>query len=114
MNGKDHPTLSEAFNRDEARVDWHDKTLWWIRQKRDKAAHTLPEWEQLREAASQIKNNVLGNLSEYLIEFETLAKANGVIIHWARDAQEHNEIVHAILKKQGIKQIVKSKSMLTE
>ncbi|HEY3403816.1 MAG TPA: lactate utilization protein B [Ohtaekwangia sp.] len=111
---KDHPSLSEEFNRDEARVDWHDKTLWWIRQKRDKAAHTLPEWEQLREAASQIKNNVLGNLSGYLIAFEERAKANGAVVHWARDAQEHNEIVLSVLKQHDVKQIVKSKSMLTE
>jgi L-lactate dehydrogenase complex protein LldF len=30
-------------------VNWHDETLWWIRLKRDKAAHNIPEWEQLRE-----------------------------------------------------------------
>src|SRR5678815_783432 len=86
----DHATLSEQFNADEARVNWHDETLWWIRQKRDKAAHTLSEWEQLRETASQIKFNVLSNLSEYLTEFEARAKANGAIIHWAADAKEHN------------------------
>jgi L-lactate dehydrogenase complex protein LldF len=50
-----HPELSEIFNRDEARVDWHDETLWWVRQKRDKSAHSIPEWEQLRETASQIQ-----------------------------------------------------------
>lgn len=111
---QDHPTLSENFNRDEQRVDWHDKTLWWIRQKRDKAAHTIPEWEELREAASQIKNNVLGNLNEYLVEFESRAKANGAIVHWAADAEEHNAIVYTILKQRDIRQIVKSKSMLTE
>lgn len=111
---QDHPTLSEKFNRDEQRVDWHDATLWWVRQKRDKAAHTIPEWEQLREAASRIKDNVLGNLNEYLIEFESRAKANGVMVHWAADAEEHNRIVYNILKHRDIKQIVKSKSMLTE
>ncbi len=58
-----HPELSERFNADEPRVDWHDATLWWIRQKRDKAAHTLYEdWESLRNTASAIKDNVLGNL----------------------------------------------------
>ena len=112
--GVDHATLSEVFNKDEARVNWHDETLWWIRQKRDKAANTLPEWEQLRETASQIKLNVLSNLSEYLIQFEAKAKANGVIIHWAADAKEHNNIIKDILSKHGVTQIVKSKSMLTE
>ena len=53
-----HPALSERFNADEPRVDWHDATLWWIREKRDKAAHTLYEdWESLRNAASAIKDS---------------------------------------------------------
>lgn len=111
----DHAALAEKFNRDEARVNWHDETLWWIRQKRDKAAWSLgEEWEELREQASQIKAHTLSNLSAYLIEFEKAAQANGIIVHWADDAAEHNRIVHGLLKKIGVSQIVKSKSMLTE
>jgi L-lactate dehydrogenase complex protein LldF len=109
-----HPELSEIFNRDEARVDWHDETLWWVRQKRDKSANSIPEWEQLRETASQIKNNVLSNLADYLSDFEKHALANGIKVHWAANAQEHNQIVYSILQQNGITQLVKSKSMLTE
>ncbi|HXO73926.1 MAG TPA: hypothetical protein VN824_01825, partial [Puia sp.] len=61
MSGKDHAALADEFNKDEARVNWHDETLWWVRQKRDKAAHKVPEWEELRETASRIKDNVLSN-----------------------------------------------------
>lgn len=111
---KDHAALSGTFNADEPRVNWHDETLWWVRQKRDKAARNIPEWEALRETASQIKNNVLGNLSEYLMQFEKQAVSNGITVHWAADAAEHNSIVHGILQKNGVKQMVKSKSMLTE
>ncbi|MET4138455.1 lactate utilization protein B [Pedobacter sp. UYP1] len=111
---KTHPELSAVFNKDEQRVNWHDETLWWIRQKRDKSANSIPEWEVLREKASQIKNNALSNLAEYLVSFEEKAKANGIIVHWASDAQEHNQIVHQILQKHSIHQLVKSKSMLTE
>ncbi|HTN08000.1 lactate utilization protein B [Agriterribacter sp.] len=113
-NKEDHAALAKRFNADEPRVNWHDETLWWVRAKRDKAAHTLPEWEQLREAASQIKNNVLSNLSEYLLQFEERARGNGVIVHWAADAKEHNEIVYHLLQVNGISRVVKSKSMLTE
>ncbi len=111
---QDHATLSKQFNKDEARVNWHDETLWFVRQKRDKAAFQLPEWELLRETASDIKNNVLSNLHDYLLEFEAKAQQNGIIIHWAADGNEHNEIVYAILKKHGVTRMVKSKSMLTE
>ncbi len=111
---RDHATLAHAFNKDEQRVDWHDKTLWMVRQKRDKAAWQIPEWEDLRKAASSIKNNVLSNLYNYLIEFENRAQANGVILHWAETPEEHNQIVLSIIKKHNTSNIVKSKSMLTE
>ena len=111
---KKHPELAKIFNKDEQRVNWHDETLWFVRQKRDKAANSLPEWEALREKASRIKDNVLSNLDEYLIQFETRAKENGIQVHWAADAAEHNLIVHSIFKKHGVQQAVKSKSMLTE
>jgi L-lactate dehydrogenase complex protein LldF len=110
----DHAQRAEVFNKDEARVDWHDETLWFIRNKRDKAAHSIPEWEALRDAASQIKENVLDNLHPYLLQFEKNAQLNGIQIHWAQDATEHNRIVHRIIQQAGIRQIVKSKSMLTE
>jgi L-lactate dehydrogenase complex protein LldF len=110
----DHATLAEKFNRDEQRVNWHDQTLWLIRQKRDKAAWQIPEWENLREAASTIKNHVLANLHQYLEQFEREAVKNGATVHWAETAEEHNHIVHNIIQKHSTTKIVKSKSMLTE
>ncbi|SFG80767.1 lactate utilization protein B [Pedobacter insulae] len=114
MKTLNHAQNAANFNKDEKRVDWHDETLWWIRQKRDKSAFQIPEWESLRDAASAIKANTLSNLHQYLIEFEKNALANGVKIHWARDAKEHNDIVYGLLKEKGIDKMVKSKSMLTE
>ncbi|TCD04152.1 lactate utilization protein [Pedobacter frigidisoli] len=114
MSSIKHPELSDIFNKDEERVNWHDDTLWWIRAKRDKAAHGISEWELLRETASQIKNNVLSNLHNYLIEFEEKAQKNGIKVHWAANAEEHNKIVLSLLQGKGINQMVKSKSMLTE
>jgi L-lactate dehydrogenase complex protein LldF len=35
-------------------------------------------------------------------------------VHWARNAEEHNRIVHGILERNGVTRLVKSKSMLTE
>ncbi len=114
MQTKDHAELAGQFNADEKRVDWHDETLWWVRQKRDKAVNQLPEWELLRETASKIKEHMLSNIGNYLEAFEANALANGITVHWAADAKEHNEIVHGIIKKHGVTRMVKSKSMLTE
>jgi L-lactate dehydrogenase complex protein LldF len=111
---KDHAALAENFIKDEERVNWHDGSLWWIRQKRDKAAKQIPQWEELRQAASLIKSNVISNLHAYLLQFEANLQKNGIKVHWAADAQEHNEIVYSILKAKDITEMVKSKSMLTE
>jgi L-lactate dehydrogenase complex protein LldF len=109
-----HAQKATQFIADEARTDWHDQALWHVRAKRDASTHGVAEWEQLRELASQIKNHTLSHLDEYLTAFEAKARANGVIVHWAKDALAHNEIVHSILQKHQLQRVVKSKSMLTE
>lgn len=109
-----HAAAAKQFIRDNARTDWHDETLWMVRTKRDKAARGVAEWESLREWASGIKDHTLSNLDHYLEIFEQNARANGVHVHWAADAAEHNEIVYNIIRQHGFRRIVKSKSMLTE
>ncbi|NIL99196.1 MAG: 4Fe-4S ferredoxin [Planctomycetales bacterium] len=109
-----HPGLAADFVRDNERAHWHDGALWFVRQKRDKAAAAVPEWEQLREYAAQIKAHTIANLAHYLEEFERNASQLGVKVHWARDAAEHNQIVHGILAEHDATRVVKSKSMLTE
>jgi len=109
-----HAKKAAIFNKDEARTDWHDASLWMVRQKRDFAVSEIPEWEFLREYASDIKTHTLSALDTYLEAFEKAAIQNGATVHWASDATEHNEIVLSILKKHQAQKMVKSKSMLTE
>ncbi len=109
-----HAEAAERFTADSNRTTWHDETLWFVREKRDRMAYKLPEWEQLRELASEIKNHALSRLDEYLVEFERNAQANGVHVHWAADAKEHNEIILSIVRQRSAQRVVKSKSMLTE
>lgn len=109
-----HPPKAAAFVANEARAHWHDKALWWVRVKRDRMAAALPEWETLRETASQIKANTVAHLADYLEQFEANATRLGAKVHWARNAAEHNEIVLGILQNHGVQRVVKSKSMLTE
>jgi L-lactate dehydrogenase complex protein LldF len=61
-----HARKARNFLKNENRVSWHDQTLWMVRHKRDKIAHTVPEWEQLREQASRIKQHTLSNIDNYL------------------------------------------------
>lgn len=109
-----HPAAAARWIADAPRAHWHDQALWWVRQKRDRAAAAVPEWERLRDLAAGIKAHTLANLADYLEQFERNATALGAHVHFARDGEEHNAIVHAILAERGVTRLVKSKSMLTE
>ncbi len=52
----------------------HDERLWAQRQKRDRVAHSIEEWEELRELASRIKQHTLTHLDQYLDEFEAVQR----------------------------------------
>jgi LUD domain/Berberine and berberine like len=112
--GRWHRKAAARFIAAPEHEKMHDERLWDLRQKRDREMHGIPEWEELRSLASAIKEHTLTHLDGYLDHFEANARSNGVHVHWARDAAEHNRIVHSILKDHGAKSLIKSKSMLTE
>lgn len=109
-----HAIKAKAFLKNEARASWHDKALYAVREKRDRQAFSLSEWEELRGAASTIKEHTLSHLADYLEEFERKATANGIVVHWAESGEEMNAIVAKIIEERGAKHLVKSKSMLAE
>ena len=91
-----------------------------IRAKRAAVVGELPDWEELRDAGSAIKADVLARLPELLEQFEEQVVARGGIVHWARDADEANAIVVDIVRQVGerdgspVEQVVKVKSMATQ
>ena len=109
-----HSKAAEAYQQKPEVVERHDNTFFGVRQKRDRMAQALPEWEDLRNAANQIKRHTITHLADYLEQFEANAQKNGVHVHWAKDADEYNAIVYDILSSHHVKKVVKSKSMLTE
>ena len=97
MSELTHPQRAQLFVSNEARLKWHDTAVWFVRKKRDVASAVIPEWEELRGLAAQIKAHTLSRLADYLEEFERNAVKLGAQVHWARDAAEHNRIVHGLL-----------------
>jgi len=84
-----------------------------IRTKRAGAVAELPDWERLRLAGEAIKNEVLFHLDTYLERLEAAVTAAGGVVHWARDANEANEIVLRLTAAAGAREVVKVKSMAT-
>lgn len=109
-----HATQAAQFLKNQKQAQWHDETLWLVRQKRDKMAQSVPEWEDLRNMASELKMYSNSHLEELLLQFEENATRNGAIVHWAKDAHEYCQIVADILNQHQVKHFVKSKSMLAE
>jgi L-lactate dehydrogenase complex protein LldF len=83
-------------------------------KRRLAAARGLENWEDLRTQARAIKDDVLLHLDRYLEQFVSNAELRGAKVHWARDASEANQIVCDLARQQGARNVVKSKSMVTE
>ena len=109
-----HSAAAKRFVADAGRMAWHDQALYAVREKRDRMMESVPEWEELRNLSSQIKQHTLSHLADYLQEFERNATANGMVVHWARDAAEMNETVWQLIREHGGRRLIKSKSMLSE
>lgn len=85
-----------------------------IRAKRLAAVEECRGWEQLRLAGSAIKRDTLTRLPELLEQLEANVTAHGGVVHWARDADEANRIVTALIRDTGADEVVKVKSMATQ
>jgi L-lactate dehydrogenase complex protein LldF len=88
-----------------------------IRAKRALRVEEMPDWEQLRHAASDIKSHTLAYLDDYLEQFERNCEQAGGKVHWARDADEANAIAVALIKQysgEEAAEVIKVKTMTSD
>ena len=120
-HGQGNIFAEESFTHHAAR-DLHDETMRGnlnfamskIRTKRATVVSEMPDWQHLRTAGSEIKQNVLARLPELLEQFEENFTARGGHVHWARDAEEANRIALDLIREQGVTEVSKIKSMATQ
>ena len=83
-------------------------------RERNNAAAELPEWEDLRNRAREIKAHTIEWLDEYLARFaDSVEKAGGKVV-WASTAEEASDYVVSLAREKGVRTVVKGKSMATE
>ena len=82
-----------------------------IQAKRARLVAEKTDWQALRTAAAGIKDDVLGHLEQYLLEFEARCTAAGGHIHWASDAAEARRIIIEILRTERATEVIKIKTM---
>ena len=114
----DFPILAKtALGNDQLRRNVHHATD-VIRNKRALRVAEMPDWQQLRDAASAIKAHTLRHLDRYLEEFERNCTAAGGTVHWARDADEANAIAISLIWELSIKEegaeVIKVKTMTSD
>jgi L-lactate dehydrogenase complex protein LldF len=85
-----------------------------IRNKRANVVGEMPDWQQLRDSAQQIKRRVMRNLDSYLEQFEKACTAAGGKVHWARDADEANAIAIGIIRGHNQNEVIKVKTMTSD
>src|SRR5258708_20173561 len=79
---------------DQVHEPMHDRFLWATMQRRDQEAAAIPEWEEVREIASKIKEHTLTHLDYYLEDFETNPTNRRAHVPPPRDPPHHNSILH--------------------
>jgi L-lactate dehydrogenase complex protein LldF len=85
-----------------------------IQARRKLVTEELPDWQELRESARQIKTHTLQHLDRYLEEFERNCTRAGGVVHWARDAAEARKIAVELVQQSASGEVIKIKSMTTE
>lgn len=82
--------------------------------KRKALVEQVPEWEEFREEAAQIRDHVLKNLDYYINQFAENAEKAGAHVYFAKDADEANGYVMDIVRAKNAKMVVKGKTMMSE
>jgi L-lactate dehydrogenase complex protein LldF len=83
-------------------------------EKRRLAADAMPEFEQLRDRAREIKAHTLKHLDLYLAEWERRVVASGGQVHWAETAEDARSIVLSLCRSYDARTVTKGKTMIAE
>ncbi|ABF41722.1 Iron-sulfur cluster binding protein [Candidatus Koribacter versatilis Ellin345] len=72
------------------------------------------DWEAARTYAARVKGEAVSNLAPLLEEFERKIVARGGHVYWAETADDARQYICDVARKNNVKTVVKSKSMVTE
>jgi L-lactate dehydrogenase complex protein LldF len=78
------------------------------------AMASLPTYDDLRAHAGAVKAHTLDHLDTYLARLADAVEGLGGTVHFAADAAEANRIVTEVARAEGVRTVVKAKSMLSE
>ena len=83
-------------------------------RKRDENKANFQSWQGARDLAAEKKYEAVNHLDRYLVEFEEKITARGAKVFWAPSAGEARDYVLKVAKDNGVRSIIKSKTMTSE
>ncbi|MBB5173190.1 LutB/LldF family L-lactate oxidation iron-sulfur protein [Texcoconibacillus texcoconensis] len=81
---------------------------------RKTASQAELDWEAWRDLSEEIRQHTLENLDYYLDQLASEVASRGGHVYFAETAEEANAYIQNVVKEKEAKNIVKSKSMVTE
>jgi len=85
-----------------------------LRDNRLAAWEALPEVEELRARAHDVRMRVIDDLDRYVAQFTAAVEARGGRVHFARTAEDASRYVTDVCRRTGAKLAAKAKSMVSE
>ena len=98
---------------DEGLRDALDRATSHLSERRERAMAAVDS-EAVRDQARAARDYAIDHLPDLLEELERNLLGNGCQVHWARDAAEALGAVLDIAQQHEVRDVVKSKSMVTE
>jgi len=77
-------------------------------------AYSTIDADVWRDWARDVKSHALTQLERYLVQAEDQLTRNGAQVHWAETASDALAVIDSIVKRHGVRSVVKGKSMLSE
>lgn len=85
-----------------------------LRHNKGNAAEELGDWEAWRQAGESIRTHVIANLDFYLKQLIEQTEKRGGHVHLAKTPADAVAIVRSIVREHDAKNVIKSKSMISE
>jgi L-lactate dehydrogenase complex protein LldF len=82
--------------------------------RRTEARNGLPEFDDIRDRARDIKNHTLAHLDYYLERFEAKVTEQGGHVHWCATPEDARQTILDICRRLDAKTVTKGKTMIAE
>ncbi len=108
-----HQRIDKALDNAQARRNFRT-TMSGLMQRRADQFPDEQELQAIRDQARAIRQYSIDHLPELLEQLEAKLTENGIQVHWAKNANQANEIIGQILLDASARSVVKGKSMVSE